>query len=298
MRIPIFDHHIHMDSRNANDYELMAVSGVEAILVPCTFSGQQKKTKDAYFEYFKRLLGFEKSRASAFGIEFYAGLSINSGDIGDMKAANEAVNELSEYLSHEGVCALGELSLKSYSKDEIAIFVRQLTLAKELSMPVMIEAPPGKGIEPLEKLVVVLKGAISDHDLDPSSWLMVDLNKDKLALVWDLELGGYGIPVSPKLNGLFAVHQKMDAKEAKEIIDQYGSEKIMFNSALHFGFGDPLCISRVLLHLDRMGVSDEILKKLTYDNAIRFFSQSENFQLNENYKKHANKIPSYGSILG
>lgn len=297
MRIPIFDHHVHMDSRNANDYEMMAVSGVEAVLVPCTFSGQQKRTKDAYFEYFKRLLGLEKSRASVFGIEFYAGLSINSGDIGDIAAANEAVGELSEYLLQERVCALGELSLKSYSKEEVAIFVRQLKLAKELSMPVMIEAPPGKGTEQLEKLIAVLRGAISDHDLDPRSWLMVDLHKDTLPLVWDLELGGYGIPVSPKLNGLFAVRPKMDAKEVKEILDQYGVEKILFNSALHFGFGDPLCISRVLLHLNRMGVSDEVLKKCAYDNAVQFFSQSKNFQLKGNDKKHE-KISNYEFILG
>jgi hypothetical protein len=260
-----------MDSRSANEYELMALAGVEAVLVPCPFTGERRTSAASFLGRFERILGLERKRAAAFGIELYAALSIHAGDVADFDAAFEALEALPELLRGERVCALGELALKSYSAREVELFVRQLVMAQQAGLPAMVEAPPGG--DP-RAMVAVLRDAFAGHDLDPANVVVVDVGLDKLEAFHALGLGAYGVPVSPRLSGLFVVHQKADADEARAILERYGPERLMFNSALHFGFGDPLGLARVLLHLSRQGVSAESLERLAFRNAFEFFGRS------------------------
>ncbi len=263
-----------MDSRSANEYELMAVAGVEAVLVPCPFTGERRTSAAAFLGHFDRILGLERKRAAAFGIELFAALSVHAGDVGDFDAAFEVVEALPELLRGERVCALGEVALKSYSPREVELFVRQLCVAQQAGMPAIVEAPPG---DDPGAMLAVLRDAFARHDLEPRNVMVVDVGLKKLRAFHALGLGAYGVPVSPRLNGLFVVHQKADAAEAREILDTYGPERMMFNSALHFGFGDPLGVARVLLHLSRQGVSNELLERLAFRNAAEFFDRSGKF---------------------
>jgi predicted metal-dependent TIM-barrel fold hydrolase len=274
--IPIFDHHVHMDSRSANEYELMAVSGVEAVLVPCTFTGERRNSADAYFQRFERILGLEARRAAAFGIELVAALGVGAGDLGDIDAARRAVDALPSYLRREGVCAVGELSLKSGTPEEIELFERQLVIARDEGLPAMVEVPPGGSGQ---ETAAALERAIRKHGLRPETIEVVDVGAAKLPAFSHLGLGGYGIPVSPANNGLFAIHCKVDAAEAKRLLESYGDRRLMFNSALHLGSGDPLAIARVLLHMRCTGVSEDVLIRLAYGNAFEFFSRSGRLQL-------------------
>jgi uncharacterized protein len=238
--------------------------------VPCTFTGEKRRSADAFFERFERILGLERKRAAAFGVELLAGLSVNAADIGDVDAAWQVLDALPRYLEREGVAAVGELSLKSFSEEERALFARQLEIAEAAGVPAMVEVPPGSG----EEMAAALGRAIQESHVRPENIIAVDVNSEKLPAFWELGLGAYGLPVSPPNNGLFAIHRKVDAVEARALLDQYGPERLMFNTALHLGSGDPLGISRVLLHLQRSGVSDEVLRRLAYGNAMQFFSPS------------------------
>lgn len=279
MRIAIIDPHVHMDTRSANDYELMAISGVETIVIPSTYTGERRFRRESYFQYYDRLLKFEKKRAESFGIECYIAVAVDPEDLHDISIAYDVIERLPEYFTNENVCAMGEIGLEKFMDDEISIFLQQLRIAHEYKMPVILHTPHNEKAYNLPRMLEILAKAIEEYKLNRELLLLDDLTIETLSYAWKLQLGGYGIAVSPILNGLFVMHRKASPLEVKALIDQYGCEKIIFNSALGWGFGDPLAISRSLLHLKMMGEKEDVLQKLAYENARRFFSQCPNFHV-------------------
>jgi len=268
--IPIVDCHVHMDVRNANDYELMAVSGVQAVVVPCSFTGEQRPDAGSYARYYDRLLGLEKSRAEAYGIQLFVAVGVDPCDMQDEATVAAAIEALPRYFGRPGVCALGELELKSFTDLETSAFVQQLRLADRHQVPILLKAPRLDKHNSVPRMVEVLARAIRDFDLDPSRIMFFDLTLGTLDYAWKLGLGGYGIPVSPTLDSLFVIHEKASPEEAREILARYGADRLMFNTALHFGFGDPLALSKVLLYLRQKGVLIDDLRKVFNGNSRRF----------------------------
>jgi predicted metal-dependent TIM-barrel fold hydrolase len=267
--IPIFDHHIHMDGRNADDYELMAVAGVRKILVPCAASNERRYGRASYGARFDRVVDFEHARAARFDVELLAGVSVHAADIGDYESALEGIDEVAERLETPHVRALGEVSLRTFSDEEIDIFERQLGLAAKRRVPVMIESPPG--LEDFRSLLAVLEKAIAAGRADRHRLCLLDVDGEKLSLAYPLELGAYGLPVSPELDGLFCLREKLTSEEVVAILERFGPAHLMLNSGLHFGSADPLGLAKTVLRLQLRGVPAADLRLIAHDNADRFF---------------------------
>lgn len=267
--IPLFDHHIHMDARNASDYELMALAGVEKVMVPCSFTGERKYGRESFAERFDKLINMERGRASHFGIDLSIGLAVNAADIGSHAAALGGVEEVAARLARPHVGAVGELALRKFSREEVEIFERQLELARDHGLPAMVEAPPG--MNGFRRLLKVLGRSLDAGKAEPDRVCLVDLNFDKLELAHGLGLGGYGIPVSPKVDGIFCVHEKQSHADVMRMVETFGSSRLMLNSALHFGFADVLCFPKTVLRLKLAGMDLDTLSDLAFTNAERFF---------------------------
>ncbi|MFD0441573.1 hypothetical protein ACFQ10_01220 [Streptomyces indonesiensis] len=140
--LPLFDHHIHSDMRNADDYELMAISGVLTALAPCSSSHEARTTGQAFAARFDRLLDAETGRAAAYGVDLYVGLSVHAADMTDLDSALAGVDELEKRLDHPRVKAIGEVSLRQLTREETAVLEAQLRLAARTGTPVMVETPP------------------------------------------------------------------------------------------------------------------------------------------------------------
>ena len=63
-----------------------------------------------------------------------------------------------------------------------------------------------------------------------------------------------------------------------DIIERYGDEQIMVNSAGDWGPSNPLAVPDFIQEMRKRGHSETKIKKIVYDNPIQFFSQSKNFQ--------------------
>ncbi len=72
---------------------------------------------------------------------------------------------------------------------------------------------------------------------------------------------------------------KMGNERMVEIIKQYGTERIMINSAADWGISDPLAVPKTAALMKERGISAEDINLVTYKNAITAFAQSG--QLNE-----------------
>ena len=73
----LFDPHIHMTSRTTDDYEAMAAAGIAAIVEPAFWLGQPRTHVGTFEDYFLSLLGWERFRASQFGIRHFCTLALN-----------------------------------------------------------------------------------------------------------------------------------------------------------------------------------------------------------------------------
>jgi hypothetical protein len=167
------------------------------------------------------------------------------------------------------VRAVGELSLRHGSAQEAEVFERQLRLATSARLPVMVEAPIE--MDAFERMLRVVDAAASRGWTDPARICVVDLNAEKLRRARKLGFGGYGIPVSPRVDGPFVVREKLDHREIAGILAELGAEGIMLNSGLHLGYGDPLCLPKTVLRLGLAGVDRDTLRAIAAENALRFF---------------------------
>src|SRR5688572_25945041 len=83
----MFDPHIHMTSRTTDDYEAMAAAGIAVIVEPAFWLGQPRTHVGTFEDYFGSLLGWERFRASQFGIRHYCTMGLNPKEANDPRIA-------------------------------------------------------------------------------------------------------------------------------------------------------------------------------------------------------------------
>jgi predicted metal-dependent TIM-barrel fold hydrolase len=135
------DPHIHMVSRTTNDYEAMKAAGVVAVIEPAFWLGQPRTESGSFKDYFSTLVGWERFRASQFGICHYCTIGLNSKEANNEALAEQAMALLPLYACKEGVVAIGEIGFDEMTKLEEKYFRQQLELARELDMLVLVHTP-------------------------------------------------------------------------------------------------------------------------------------------------------------
>ena len=104
-----FDPHIHMVSRTTDDYENMAAAGIAGVIEPAFWQGQPRTSVGSFVDYFDMLLGWERFRASQFGINHYCTMGLNPKEANDLNIAEEVMKLLPRYCAKDGVVGVGEI---------------------------------------------------------------------------------------------------------------------------------------------------------------------------------------------
>ena len=76
--LKLIDPHVHMSSRTTDDYQAMADAGVVAVIEPAFWLGQPRTSVESFIDYYASLVGWERFRASQFGIRHYCTMGLNS----------------------------------------------------------------------------------------------------------------------------------------------------------------------------------------------------------------------------
>ena len=137
----LFDPHIHMTSRTTDDYAAMAAAGIAAIVEPAFWVGQPRTHVETFEDYFLSLLGWERFRASQFGIRHFCTLALNPKEANNPRIAQGVIDLLPRYLEKDGVVAVGEIGFDDQTEAEAKYFSAQIELAKEFHLPVLIHTP-------------------------------------------------------------------------------------------------------------------------------------------------------------
>ncbi|HLR84016.1 MAG TPA: TatD family hydrolase [Nocardioidaceae bacterium] len=256
----IFDPHIHMTSRTTNDYEAMYAAGVRALVEPAFWLGQPRTSVDSFCDYFDSIVGWERFRASQFGIAHNCTIALNPKEANDPRCV-DVLDVLPRYLAKDGVVAVGEVGFDSMTADEEKAFDRQLALAAEFELPVMVHTPHrDKEAGTRRTLDLVAASNV------PAEHVLVDhLNEVTVDQVVDTGCW-MGFSVYPDT--------KMDEHRMVRIMQDHGLDRVLVNSAADWGKSDPLKTVKTGRAMLDAGFSDDDVDRVLWRNPVEFYGQS------------------------
>ncbi len=264
----IFDPHVHMTSRTTDDYKAMAAAGIVAIVEPAFWLGQPRTTVGSFVDYFNSLIGWERFRASQFGIRHFCTMGLNPKESNNPKLAGEVLALLPRYLDKDGVVAIGEIGFDDQTDAEEASLVRQFEIAREFGLPVLVHTPHRdkkqgtiRTIEVIRKLGFPEERVLIDHNTEETLPLVLETR------CWA------GHTIYP--------HTKMDEHRMAALVQKYGSDRIIVNSAADWGISDPLKVPKTIAVMREQGISEETIRRIVWDNPVGFFGQSGRLDLSD-----------------
>jgi predicted metal-dependent TIM-barrel fold hydrolase len=264
----IVDPHIHMYTRTTDDYEQMALAGIESVLDPAFWLGSARHHAGTFYDYFEHLLGFEVERAAQYGIQHHCALSVNPREANDLALANEVLERLPEYLERPRCVAVGEVGFDRITEAEEEILRKQLRLAAERRLPILIHTPHQYKRVGVERSIRVVVDEALDQRL-----IVVDHNTEETMPLY----AGLGVWVGLTIYPV----TKLSPERAANIVRQYGTERLLVNSSADWGPSDPLAIPRLANLLLRQGLPRDEVERLVFWNPLTFLAQSPRFQLPE-----------------
>ena len=257
----IFDPHVHMTSRTTDDYEAMARAGVVAIVEPAFWLGQPRTMAGSFVDYFNSLLGWERFRASQFGIRHFCTIGLNPKESNNPKLAGEVLALLPRYLDKEGVVAIGEIGFDDQTDAEERVVIRQLEQAREFELPVLIHTPHRDKKRGTIRTIEVARRAGF-----PEERILIDHNNEEtLPIVLETRCWA-GHSIYP--------NTKMDEQRMAALVKKYGTDRIIINSAADWGISDPLKVPKSIEVMRASGIPDDAIERIVWDNPVSFFGQT------------------------
>lgn len=264
----LFDPHIHMTSRSTDDYEAMAKAGIAAVVEPAFWVGQPRTHVGTFEDYFLSLLGWERFRSQQFGIRHFCTMGLNPKEANEPRVAAGVIELLRRYLEKDGVVAVGEIGYDEQNEVEHHYFKTQIELAREFELPILIHTPHRDKKRGTERTIALVK----ECKFPPELTLIDHNNEETLPMV--LASGCWaGHSIYP--------HTKMDETRMVALIKQYGSDKMIVNSAADWGVSDPLKVPKTAAGMRAAGFQDDVISKVLWDNSVAFFAQSGRLDLQE-----------------
>lgn len=258
------DPHIHMISRTTDDYKAMYNAGVVAVIEPAFWIGQPRTNPGSMLDYFSMIVGWERFRASQFGIQHYCTIGLNAKESNNEELAEKTMELIPRYASKEGVVAIGEIGYDDMTALEEKYFHLQLDLAKKMDMLVLVHTPHRNKKEGTLRSMDVCE----EHGLDPSKVIIDHNNEETVEAVLDR---GYWTA--------FTIYPgtKMGNERMVDIVKKYGTKRIFIDSAADWGHSDPLGVPKTAKLMLKRGISKEDVKKVCYQNALAAYGQSGQF---------------------
>ncbi len=261
------DPHIHMVSRTTDDYDTLAKMGCVAVSEPAFWAGYDRGTVDGFRDYFNQLTDFERRRAAGFGIQHFTWLCINAKEAENVSLAREVIALIPEYLDRPGVLGIGEIGLNKNTRNEAIVFLEHLELAFKTNEQILIHTPHLE--DKYQGTRMILDMLIGDSRVDRSRVLVDHVEEHTIRPV--LEAGFWaGMTLYPV--------SKCTPARAADMVEVYGPERTLVNSAGDWGVSKPTAVPDFILEMRRRGHAESLIRQVVYDNPVAFFSQSRGWK--------------------
>jgi uncharacterized protein len=262
------DPHIHMISRTTDDYETLAKMGCVAVSEPAFWAGYDRGSAASFHDYFRQLTEFEPSRAAKYGIAHFCWLCINAKEAENVALSREVIAMIPEFLSRPGVLGIGEIGLNKNTRNESIVFLEHLELAVQHKQSILIHTPHLE--DKYKGTRMILDMLLADARIDRQRVLVDHVEEHTVKAVRDAGFWA-GMTLYPLT--------KCTPARAADMIESFGTERILVNSAGDWGPSKPTAVPDFILEMRRRGHAESTIRKIVYENPIAYFSQSTNFCL-------------------
>ncbi len=257
----LFDPHCHMYCRLTDDYDRMALSGITTVVEPAFWLGTNRTNAESFFDYFEHITVFEHKRAARYGVNHYQCIGVNPKDAKNLDVTLPTVEGMRRFFDRPTVVGVGEIGLDDNTEDELTGMKVQLDLAHELELPALIHTPHVDKKRGVEMIKEVIEGEPYKRPL-----LLIDhITEETIELVRDMGVW-VAMTVYP--------YTKLSPERAVAMIERYGMERIMVNSACDWGESDPLSVPKVVRLMRRKGFKESEIEQLVWKNPIEYWGQS------------------------
>lgn len=254
-----------MFSRTTDDYQSMYRAGIRACVEPSFWLGGNRRYAGTFFDYFQLILEFETVRARRFGIDHYATVAVNPKEAEDPILVAEVLAGMGEYLGHERCVAVGEIGFNNITPNEEDAFIKQLHLASEGDMPVLIHLPHLDKLRGTKRTIEIIRAEGLEQDK-----ILIDHNTEETMPLTRQTDCFAGMTVYP--------FSKLTPQRVSKMVHEFGSQKMMINGSADWGVSDPLSLVKVVDHMQRDGHSDETINRIVFQNPMAFYGNSPNWK--------------------
>jgi len=254
------DCHLHTNLIDDGVTERLAMSGMEAVVIPMLHCLSGLFDASGALRLWDRFLDFEIKRGTTIGYEAFVSLSVPMYGL-TSEGIDECLEKLPRYLKHERVVAMGEIGLDVGSENEERLFRAQLQLAKAHNLPVIVHTPirlAPQAPEVIRKVVSIIeeeKFDITRVVLDHAGESTFDYRTTTGAMI-----------------GLSVCHDKMPTEVAANYVlnNPDKLDRLLINTEVASGDGY-FTVPRVILAMRRLGMKRDEIERVVYDNPKKFF---------------------------
>jgi len=264
-----FDPHIHMVSRITDDYVRLARAGCVAVSEPAFWAGFDRGSAAAFHDYFRLLTEFEPKRAAQYGIHHMCWLCINAKEAENVSLSREVIAIIPQFLNNPGVLGIGEIGLNKNTRNEVTIFEEHVELAMKTNELILVHTPHLQDKYKGTRMILdILK---ADRRVQPNRVLIDHVEEHTIQPALD---AGFWVGMT-----LYPV-TKCTPERAVDMIERYGTDRITVNSAGDWGPSNPMNVPDFIRTMRLRRHAAATIRKIVYENPIRFFRQARNFNFN------------------
>ena len=263
----IIQPHYHGIARTAQDYERMAMSGVVAVAEPAFWAGFDRLYPETFIDYFRQISEFEPTRAAQYGIRHFSWVAVNPKEAENKELTQEVLKQMPEFFKNDLVLGVGETGLHKSTPNECDALQAHVEIAMEHKQLVLIHTPHlSDKAHGTKKVLEILAGM----DIDRSRVWIDHVEEQTIDSVLD---AGYWAGMT-----LYPI-TKCSPKRAVDILEKYGSERLLVNSSADWGPSDPFTLQECILEFRRRGHTEQEAIDIFHNNPCRFMGQNPKFDI-------------------
>jgi uncharacterized protein len=247
----LFDAHLRAAALTARDLADLRFFGIAGALVPTDDSGSPRGA-EAIQRGWARLAGGVVRRLRQAGLAGYVALGIHPRHL-PWRGLEALLAELPDQLGRPEVAAIGAVGLESGGQREEEVFVRQLELARDLRLAVLVYTPFADKVRITRRALAILREA----DLPPDRVIVDQADGRTVRMILAC---GYraGFPLS----------RTRGVEEAVRLVRALGPGGLVLESDAGEGGGDLLGLARAADRMAKAGLSEAVIRRVCGGNAL------------------------------
>ena len=209
---------------------------------PAFWAGFDRGSVDGFRDYFRQLTEFEPKRAGQYGIQHYTWLCINAKEAENVSLSREVIAMIPEFLDKPDVLGIGEIGLNKNTRNEVdRSSWSTSTWPMKYDQQILIHTPHLEDKYQGTRMILDMLCDDSPHRPQPRAGRSRRGTHDSRTCSDEGFWAGMTLyPVT-----------KCTPQRAADMIEMYGPERLMVNSAGDWGPSKPTAVPDFILEMRR-----------------------------------------------